>query len=176
MLAAAYHAPRRAARRHGCAIHAGRPLRGRGRRRRRRKPGGALVRRGGAERPCRRAGRIRHHAVQRARRGEGRGRRPHIGSQRAANADNPAAQLRLARILAEGRGVPRTTAAAARWYLIAKERGMEDDVHGELAGQTRSGDARQTAPADADEWAVAAPRRLQAVAAGRRRAGGQRRE
>ena len=46
---------------------------------------------------------------------------------RAANADNPAAQLRLARLYADGRGVDANPAEAARWYLIAKDHGLDDD-------------------------------------------------
>ena len=39
----------------------------------------------------------------------------------------PSAQVRLARLLAEGRGVDEDPRQAARWYLIAKDRGLEDD-------------------------------------------------
>jgi TPR repeat protein len=47
--------------------------------------------------------------------------------ERAAQADNPVAQLRLAKLYADGRGVSIDPEKAARWYLIAKGHGFEDD-------------------------------------------------
>ena len=59
----------------------------------------------------------------------------------AADADNPLAQVRLARLFAEGRGVEKDPAEAARWYLIAKEPRPRRRLHGGMAQRSRRTDA-----------------------------------
>jgi TPR repeat protein len=84
--------------------------------------------------------------------------------ERAASEDNPVAQVRLARLLAEGKGVERSDADAARWYLIAKGHGLDDEFMDgwieRLDEKTRS--SAQTA---ADEWLSSGGRQLRTAAA-----------
>ena len=45
---------------------------------------------------------------------------------RAAARDNPAAQNRLARILAAGRGMPKNIVEAMKWHILARLGGVAD--------------------------------------------------
>jgi TPR repeat protein len=47
--------------------------------------------------------------------------------ERAAEAGDPIAQNRLARILAIGAGVPADPVAAAKWHYLARSAGKEDE-------------------------------------------------
>jgi TPR repeat protein len=71
--------------------------------------------------------------------------------ERAASEDNPVAQVRLARLLAEGKGLERSDAEGARWYLIAKGHGLDDEF---MDGWIEKLDeaTRNSAQAAADEW------------------------
>lgn len=86
----------------------------------------------------------------------GRGTKPDPQSgafwlKRAANSDNPVAQLRLARLLAEGDAIGEDKAEAARWYLIAKSRGMDDDAMEDFLKRLDT-TTRETAEAAAAKW------------------------
>lgn len=69
------------------------------------------------------------------------------------------AQLRYARLLAEGRGVKADPEAAARWYMIAREKGFRDDFMEDWLLRLDAG-TRDAAMAAAMRWLgkpVAAP-------------------
>ena len=124
----------------GAALRAG----GRGRQPRRPVRSGAALR-GGPRR--RRRTRRRRPTGSRRRRGSATSRRrsntPSASStasasppneaaaaqwfQRAAEVGNPIAQNRLARLLATGRGITADPLAAAKWHLLAKRAGKDDD-------------------------------------------------
>jgi len=74
--------------------------------------------------------------------------------QRAADVGNPIAQNRLARLLATGRGIKEDHVAAAKWHLLAKRAGKDDDFLDQMvAGLTD--EERQTALASAQRWPAA---------------------
>ncbi len=83
--------------------------------------------------------------------------------RRAAEADNPAAQLRLARLLADD-GRPEDELETARWYLIAKARGV-DDADMEVWLLQRTPETRDEAAKAAADW-IAARRGVALAAAG----------
>ena len=88
---------------------------------------GALVRRGGEERPCRRR-RSNTGSFSSTAAAFRRTRPPPPAGSRAP--PMPTIRSRssgLPRLLAEGRGVDANPAEAARWYLIAKDHGLDDD-------------------------------------------------
>jgi TPR repeat protein len=70
---------------------------------------------------------------------------------RAAFAGNPLAQLRLARLYADGHGVNASPPEAARWFLIAKDQGLDDDYMDQWLGRLDA-KTREDAQAAADRW------------------------
>lgn len=71
--------------------------------------------------------------------------------RQAALADNAVAQVRLARLLAEGRGVNQNGQEAAQWYLLARRKGLRDEVMEDHLLRLGA-DERRAAEATAERW------------------------
>ena len=69
----------------------------------------------------------------------------------AANKGSPVAQNRLARCYAQGVGIEKSLAEAAKWHLVAKAGGVEDEVLERLVAKLSRAD-RAKAQQAADEW------------------------
>jgi len=79
--------------------------------------------------------------------------------KRAAEAGNPIAQNRYARMLAIGAGVPQDRIEAAKWHLIAAKAGAKDDWLEDFIGRLSDGDRKKAAD-EAAHWppgSVASP-------------------
>jgi len=70
---------------------------------------------------------------------------------RAAEVGNPIAQNRLARLYATGRGVDADPLAAAKWHLLAKRAGKDDDYLDQFVANLTA-DQRQVALAASQRW------------------------
>jgi glycosyltransferase involved in cell wall biosynthesis len=71
--------------------------------------------------------------------------------ERAANTGDPIAQNRLARVLAIGAGVAADPVAAAKWHILSKQAGREDDWLDSFVAELTEEQRRQ-AVAAAQRW------------------------
>ena len=71
--------------------------------------------------------------------------------ERAAQAGNPIAQNRLARILAAGAGRPADPVAAAKWHYLASSAGKPDDQLDKFV-RGLTPEQRQLAATEAERW------------------------
>jgi TPR repeat protein len=69
----------------------------------------------------------------------------------AAEKGLPSAQIRLARCLAQGAGVQTSLVEAAKWHLIAKSGGLNDEGLEKILGKLSKAD-RSKAEKEASDW------------------------